>query len=234
MLLFILSVKAQEAKVKYNPEYDEKPIHFGFSLGINTMDFGFKRNVTGRGPDTLYGDVSSLVPGFQVNIISDYRLGEYFNLRFLPGIAFGQRNIYFYVRNPNNLNSQINANSVHTEKLESSFLDFPLSVKYKAKRLNNYRPYLLGGINIRYDLAAKSKYDEQSENYIILKPINYYCEMGFGIDYYLPYFKFSTEVKLSVGLNDVLNHTPPPGNDEYVNAIKKLTSQVFMLSFHFE
>jgi hypothetical protein len=226
---------AQKAKVKFNPEYDEKSVHFGFSLGINSMDFGFSRESYYVSPDTLlFADVSSLQPGFQVNIVSDYRLGEYFNLRFLPGIAFGQRNISYYKIKSTDLRSNVNTKSVYDVKLESSFLDFPFLLKYKAARINNYRPYFIGGFNVRYDLAARRKYDEQSLEYVRLKPLDFYYELGFGIDYYLAFFKFSTELKLSVGLNDVLVHKPFQGEEQYVNSIRRLTSQVVLLSFHFE
>jgi len=216
---------AQKEKVKNNPAYDDKPLHFGFSFGLNTMDFSMGRNYLSKPNDTLFADVSNMVPGFQVNIVSDARLGEYFNLRFMPGIVFGQRDISFY--GPNNIKWQVT-------KLESSFIDFPLSIKYKAKRLNNYRPYLISGFNVRYDLAARNKFKENSQDYVMLKALDYYYEIGFGIDYYLLYFKFSTELKFSLGMRDIFNPIQEPNHPEYARSIDHLTSQMVLLSFHFE
>ncbi|MEJ5264572.1 MAG: porin family protein [Bacteroidales bacterium] len=221
---------AQKEKVKHNPEYDDKPIHFGYTLGINVMDFSFGRYYL-RNPntDTLYADLTRLNLGFQVGMIADFRLGEYLNFRVLPSFNFGQRDLIFFVNK-----GKDGMQPVKTFKIESSMLDLPLQLKYKAKRINNYRPYLIFGSSVRYDLAAKKKYKIDDEEFILLRPFDVYGELGFGIDFYLPYFKFSTELKLSLGFLDILNHTPPEVHPEYVNALRKLNSQMLMLSFHFE
>ena len=120
-------------------------------------------------------------------------------------------------------------------KIESSMLDFPLLVKYKAKRINNYRPYLLAGGSVRYDLAAKKNFDEEQKEYVILKPLDVYFETGFGIDFYLPYFKFSTELKLSFGLLNVMNSSKISStHPEYQRSLTKLNSNIVMFSLHFE
>lgn len=219
-----LCVSAQQPKVMNNPEYDDKIIHFGFSLGLNDMSFNIRRTSNFVKSDSLHADIFQLSPGFQVSVISDLRLGKYFNLRCLPGINFGQRTINFVKDN------QI----VTSMKLESNFIDFPLTFKYRAKRVNNYAPYLIAGSCVRFDLASRDQYDSESQVYIRLKPFDYYIETGFGIDYYLYYFKFSTEIKFALGLRDVLVHDPAPGEAQYVNAINRLTSKIVMLSFHFE
>jgi hypothetical protein len=225
-LLSFVYANAQKAKVKNDPEYDERPVHFGYTMGLNYMDFRFGRTYNSTVNDTLYADLGQPMLGFQVGIISDYRLGEYFNLRFLPSFNFGQRNIGFY-------NKEGRTNKVM--KLESSMLDFPLLIKYKAKRINNYRPYLIAGASARYDLAAKKNYDETLGEYILLKPYDIYCELGFGIDYYLPYFKFSTEIKFSIGLLNVLNDKKiSETHPEYLNSLSKINSNILMFSIHFE
>ena len=122
-----------------------------------------------------------------------------------------------------------------SQQLESSFLEFPLLLKVKGMRLNNSRPYLIGGVNFRYDLAAKKEYDEDSKVYMRLRKADLYYEVGAGIDFYLPYFKLTIEAKMSNGLRDVLVHDEPhPYHPEYVNAIESLKSQIWTLSFHFE
>lgn len=232
LILFLIfstfATFAQVAEVKNNPEYDEKPVHFGYTLGLNFMDFSIGRKTINTKDSSLYADVGQLIPGFQVGMISDYRLGEYFNLRFLPSFNFGQRNLVYTVIKGNKKTFN------YIEKIESSMLDFPVSIKYKAKRINNYRPYLIAGGSFRYDLASKTKFDETLTDYVLLKKYDVYYEFGFGIDYYLPYFKLSTELKLSEGLLDVLNHTPYVGQEQYVNSIVKLNSRIIMFSIHFE
>jgi hypothetical protein len=212
---------AQKKKVRHDPIYDKKPVHFGFTVGLNTMDF----NVDLSG-DSLYADVSRLSPGFNVGIVSNFKLNDYFDIRILPGITFGQRKISYH-KNKKIFNDD--------NKIESSFLEFPMIIKYKSRRINNFRPYLIGGANYRIDLAARKEYDEGDKVYLRLRRSDIYYEVGFGIDFYNKYFKFSTELKLAVGILDVLIHDPAGSSKpQFVTAIDRLQSNLWLLSFHFE
>jgi hypothetical protein len=189
------------------------------------MDFNITPSKSHMASDSLYPDVSILNPGINIQIVSDLRPGKYFDIRFLPGVSFGQRGIMFY-KNQVLVNNQ--------QKLESSFVEFPLLVKFKGDRLNNVRPYLIAGLNYRYDLAGKKAYDEEKPIYLRVRRSDLYYEVGTGMDFYLPYFKFSIEIKMSNGLRDVLVHDPSSGHPEYSNAIEKMKSQIWVVSFHFE
>jgi len=213
---------AQKPKVQNDPGHDYKLIHFGFTVGFNTMDFRVSHSE--KAYDSIYADVSKLSPGFHIQIVSNLRLAEYFDLRFLPGISFGQR----YLKYIND------SDEISEMKIESSFIEFPLLLKYKAKRLNNYRPYLIGGLNMRIDMAARREYDEEDRIYIRLKQYDLYYEAGFGIDFYLPHFKLTTELKLAVGIRNILNPVPDASNPYFTIAIDRLTSTLVFLSFHFE
>jgi hypothetical protein len=157
--------------------------------------------------------------------VTNLRAGEYFDIRFLPGVSFGQRMINYY-------KNQVSYPT--PQRLESSFLEFPLLLKYKGERLNNVRPYIIGGLNYRYDLAGKKEYDDEKPVYIRLKRPDRYYEAGAGLDFYLTYFKLSIELKMSNGIGNVLVSEPEHNHPEYVNAIDKMKSQLWVLSFHFE
>ncbi len=221
MLLVHANSFSQKQKPKNDSWYDDKPLHFGFSLGGNIMDF----NITKSGISPLLPEVTLLNPGINIQIISNLKLHKYFDLRFLPGVAFGQRNIRYYLDG-----------TLYDERqrIESSFLEFPLLLKYKGARLNNVRPYIIGGINYRYDLAGKKDYDVDKQVYLRLRRSDLYYEFGAGFDFYLPYFKLSVELKMSNGLRDVLVHDPASGYPEYVDAIKRMHSQIWIIAFHFE
>ena len=225
-----MQVAGQVKRVQNDPGYDYKWIHFGFMVGLNTMDFGFKRPAPVPGSsDILFADVSKPNPGFQVSIVSDLRLGDRFSLRFLPGITFGSRTLSFYEYPGTSGSPPI----TEPQTVESNFLDFPLLLKYKSKRVNNYRPYLVGGLNMRYDMAARKDYDGDGP-WVRLEPLDFYAEFGFGIDIFLQYFKFSPELKVSVGFRDVQVHDHGGANPQYTNSINKLNSYVVMLCFYFE
>lgn len=216
---------ATNSKVFNYQEIDQQPLHFGFTLGLNTLDFGVKVSAPAFLKDTLTADVTELYAGFHVNIVSEYRLTESLAVRFLPGLIFGQRNVIFWKNNETFYRDM---------KIESNLLDFPIMLKYKAQRINNYRPYIVFGGNIRYDMAAKKDYEDAEEVYIRLNRLDYYAEAGFGIDFYLRYFKFSTEFKYSLGFRNMIADDPHPRFPEFTNTIERLNSSVFLFSMHFE
>jgi hypothetical protein len=223
--LIHLNLSGQKQKPKNESWYDEKLLHFGFSLGFNAMDFNITPSQTYLVTDSLYPEVSKLNPGINIQIVTDLRPAKYMDIRFLPGVSFGQRNIRYY-------KNQVIYND--HQRLESSFLEFPLLLKLKGDRLNNVRPYVIGGFNYRYDLAAKKDFDEGKAVYIRIKKPDLYYELGAGLDFYLTYFKLSVELKMSNGMSDILVKEYAPGHPEYVNAIEKMKSQIWILSFHFE
>ena len=151
-LLITLLAQGQKMKpVNMIPVlWEKKILHFGFSLGFNAMDFLITPSLANYQADSLYPEVSILNPGINIQIVSGYKPSENFEIRFLPGVSFGQRTVRYY-KNEVLINDQ--------QRVESSFLEFPLLLKYKGDRLNNVRPYLVGGLNYRYDLAGKKEYD---------------------------------------------------------------------------
>jgi hypothetical protein len=225
ILLSNLNLYGQKQKPKNESWYDDKPLHFGFSLGFNTMDFNITPSQQYYQNDSLYPEVSKLNPGINIQIITDMRVSDHLDVRFLPGVSFGQRVIRFY-------RSRVLVNE--QQKLESSFLEFPLMLKYKGNRMNNVRPYVIGGLNYRYDLAGKKEFDDAKPIYLRIKRPDIYYELGAGLDFYLTYFKLSVELKMSNGLRDVLIKEAAPGHPQYYNAIEKIKSQIWVLAFHFE
>lgn len=216
---------AQKKKPLNRSWYDEKPLHFGFSIGFNTMDFRVVPDQDYYSADSLFPEVALLSPGINIQIVMDYHPAEYWDIRFLPGVSFGQRRLNYYFSTEVYDDQQV---------VESSFLEFPFLLKYKGSRLNNIRPYLIGGLNFRYDLAGRKGFDDDKDVFIRLHRSDLYYELGAGLDFYLPYFKLAIELKMSNGLRDVLVRENAPGYPEYVNAIDKLRSQMWVLAFHFE
>lgn len=250
-LFWAASSFAQKSVVNNLTTFDDKRLHFGFSLGLNAFDLGFEHYATiGDGPfskippadrendyvsdeitdneSVVRADIPKLVPGFSVAIITSLRLNQYFNLRFLPGMSFGERRLVYNVTiHDENSGNFIDGDEYYS--IKTTFLDFPLLVKYKSNRINNQKPYLLAGGSYRIDISKTGV-----EDLVRLKRGSFYAEFGVGWDTYLQFFRFSTELKVSLGLNNILD---TPGQDQfqyYGYAFKRLTSNVFTLSFHFE
>lgn len=235
LLLCALGAFGQEERPRNLTAFDLKRIHFGFTVGVNAMDVGITRNY--EAADFLYADLSRVLPGFQVSIVSDLRLSKNWNLRFLPGISFGSREISFYEYSDGVVGDLKKLPNVDNPvPLGPAFLDFPLHFKYRSLRLNNYRPYVVGGLNFRYDMTAKRPgvYDSESNEYLKFKRGDLYLEFGFGVDSYLRYFKFAPEVKLAVGLMNMVDPNGRTGHPEFANSIEGIRSYILMLNFHFE
>jgi len=243
LAFYPLLLSAQKEKVKNDPTHDDKWLHFGFSMGVNTMDFNIKSSQMAV-DSGIYTEVSQLRPGFHVHALSNLRLAKNFDLRFTPGIAFGGiREINYVLSDPQSL--MIDPNDIPV-KVESNFLEFPLLLKYKSVRLNNFRPFLIGGLNTRLDLAATKKTwgrSKKEDNLVLLKPLDLNYEIGAGMDFYLQYFKLGIEFKYSVGLTNVLRTSitrngetivPPPDDAIFTDAIDRLYSRMFMVTLHFE
>ena len=230
LILFLLlclssELSAQKSKPKNKSWYDDKPFHFGFSIGLNTMDYSITPSQEAYEVDYLFPEVTSLNPGINIQIITNLRLNRYMDLRFLPGVSFGQRIINYY---------QNEIPYKQSQELESSYLEFPLTLKYKGERLNNVRPYVVAGANFRYDLSGKKEFNEDKPVYIRIKRPDLYYEGGAGLDFYLRYFKLGVELKVSQGINNLIVDDAPAGYEEYRSAIEKLKARIWVLSFHFE
>ncbi len=216
---------AQLERAKNLPKYDFQSIHFGMALGANVMDFTIHNSSSFFLLDSVYSVENVPKVGFNINIVSNLNLHKYWSLRFMPGLLFGQRNMEYIIYDPKD-----DVFEKTLMKIESTFLDFPLLIKYKSQRLNNFRPYLIGGGSVMYDLAAQKRVDNTYGAMIKLKPYNYNYELGFGTDFFLQYFKFAMEIKFVVGINNILISD----NTQYTTAIERMNSKMIIFSFLFE
>ncbi len=205
------------------PKYDVVPLHFGMSLGFNYMDFTIRNSGAFWYLDSIYSIENIPKPGLNINIVSNYNFHPYFAIRFLPGLNLGQRNLEYWVRDDTVF-------YVHKMKIESTYLDFPLLLEYKGARINNFRPYLIGGGSFKIDLASQKRILDDEWPKIRLKRLSYYYEIGVGADFFLEYFKFAMELKYVVGINNVIL----PDNTQYTRAIDRMNSKMLMFSFTFE
>lgn len=201
-------------------------MHFGFSIGINSSDFVVDRMPDYQNYDSLRVIESQAKTGFNLGIIADYHLTPVLNLRFIPALSFAQRNLEYTFASQNN-----GSYNRVIKPVESTFLDFPLSIKYRSARLNNFAAYVVGGAKYSIDLASqKDVTGVFGEEIVKLSRQDYSFEVGVGFDFFLEYFKFSPEIKLSFGLPNLIIRD----GGIYSDPIKKLTSRIVLISFHFE
>ncbi|MDR1056103.1 MAG: PorT family protein [Prevotellaceae bacterium] len=206
------------------------PWHWGFSVGLNIFDFtqitpsGQTVSVDNQGNLILRADLSQEKVGFNINGIIDYRLLPNLNIRILPGIFFGSRQLNYYRQDAQSL--------LYSMPITSNYVEVPILLKYGALRFTNFRPYIIGGGNLRFNLNAKI--NEDAQRYVGLKKTEPFIELGFGFDFYLKYFRFSTEIKLSKGFKNALSNEIISGQEFYRTSLKSMQSNMISISFHFE
>jgi len=228
LILFIsIGLKAQSTRPLNLPKYDQMPLHFGMSLGLNQMDFTIHNSGRFLTPaiDSIYSIENTPLVGININIVSNFNFHNYYAVRFLPGLNFGQRNLTYWI-----IDTTKKVYYSHIMKIESTYLDLPLLFEYKGKRLTNFRPYLVGGASFKIDLAAQKKIKEEDKPKIRLSRTSFYYEVGFGTDFFLEYFKFALELKYVVGINNVLVFD----NTQFSEAIERMNSKMLMFSITFE
>ncbi|MDR2361353.1 MAG: PorT family protein [Prevotellaceae bacterium] len=201
---------------------------FGFSMGLNVFDYTAVNSnllvqLPGEAPEVLRADVVDVIPGFTINGIVNYRLSHYLNLRAMPGICFGVRSLNFY---------RADGSLLHSMHIESNYAEAPVLLKYSAKRVSNYRPYMVAGVNSRFNMNWKTR--EQKGTYISSAIFEPFYEAGFGLDVYFYYFKLSIEFKYSGGFLNGLGRGVVDGYEGYHMAIDRLNSQIFIFALHIE
>lgn len=246
LILIPQSLMAQNEKPKNLLLYDQQPYHFGFIIALNQMAYSINyvdnyqsiehlsSEFISDGDFTITGDkynVTSMMPipyyGFTVGVVGNLRLGKYFDLRLIPSLSFGTRMIEYHLYDIDNQKT-----ISFTKSIYSTFMEFPLHVKYKSKRHNNFAAYMIAGGNFKIDLASqkKEKNDQGQVKNIRVKRVDIAAEIGAGVDFYTGYFKFGIEAKMSFGLLNIID----PQGLIYDTSISSLQNRMFQLSFTFE
>ena len=222
---FSLSLAAQEPKVQNRPYIDQRKFHYGFLLGLHMQDIELENNgyIDPTTGEQWYAEINNYSPGFTVGVLGDLRLNKYFSLRLLPSIHFGQKHAVYHEQR---------SGADSTQVFKSTYISVPIDVKFSAPRYNNFRPYLIAGINPMIDLTAR-KHDA-----LRLKPFDLYLEVGFGCDLYLPFFKLVPEIKFCFGLLNIINKDRSDLIDntlmKYTNSVNGGRSNMIVLTFNFE
>ena len=214
----------RDGVVKNLPKYDQQKIHFGFVLGMNSSSFRTELIPDYHVTDSIYTITPSASAGLNLGIVSNLRIGKHFDLRFIPSLSFSQRNLeYFFLYAPGN-------GATTLKKVESTYLEFPLILKFKSARINNYRIYVLAGAKYAIDMVSQAKVVAVDKELIKLQRYDYGYEIGIGFDFYMSYFKFSPEIKMYHGIPNLLVQD----GTKYSSPLEALYAKSFVLSLTFE
>lgn len=231
LLIFCaVASSAQEEREKYynlnQPNFDYRKYHFGFNIGLNQSDF-----IVSLKPD--YFDSTGLLllqndrlPGFNLGIVSVYKLNPNVWFKFIPTLSFQDRKLtYRFMGGPDSA-------IVFTKIVEATFVELPVYVKLRTNRIGNFAAYMIGGGKFMLDMSNK-KTDDLVNDRDLLVRINkrqYAVEFGGGMDFFLPYFKFGIELKMSLGIGDVMIRD----DTRFTRPLNSLRTKGYILTLTFE
>ena len=203
---------------------DKKVLSWGYFLGFNSYNFKYEYE---NNLDDILVDNSF---GFQVGLTGDLRLHDNFNLRFEPGVYFSTRNIRY---NESYFAGQTFSDADLLREVKSTYIHLPLLMKFSTNRINNFRPFIVGGISTAINLASNEKNpSDNSGGQFRMTSNNYFYEIGFGIDLYLIYFKFTPSIRGVFAINDELVRDIDP-NSPWTGNISGMRTRAIFINFTF-
>lgn len=195
---------AQEEKWGMNNPYmDDGLFHWGFQIGVQACSFS--------PTNKLEAIVQSPGVGIHIGFIGDLRLHKYFNLRCTPAIEFNYRPV----------NNKTNPTNELTTAIP---LVLPIYLKFSAERAANFRPYIITGGGVIYNIMPYNYEPSAGKDYA-LQPFDAFVEAGFGCDLYFRWFKLCPELTYRIGFIDQAEKGF--GNDKFIN-------QAICLTFNFQ
>ncbi len=223
IIIFLLIGPAHAQRKMLNmAEHDNKPYYFGITFGMNYSVYRINYTKTFAYTDTFKRIQPNWQPGFNLGLIGNLKLNRFVDLRFVPCIAFAEKNIKYQYGYPSD--SSLNRN------VEAIYMHLPLQLKFKSDRIRNFRFYALLGGKFDYDMASNAR-SKRADEFIKVSPVDFGYELGVGFEFYNPNFIFSPEIKLSQGM---VNQLYKDAKLPLSNAIETLYTRMIVISIHLE
>lgn len=236
LLFFLLVIQNSNAqlfrkeKVTYDANQgrgttDNNLLRWGYFLGINNYDFNFDYNEDLR---DIYVKRS---PGFSVGLIGNLRINDFIDLRFEPGLLITTRELYYSQTYFQGI--PVTGNDLIRE-VKSTYIHLPLLVKVSTKRVNNFKPFVVGGFSTALNLSSnETNPNDNANGQFRTTSNNLFYELGFGIDFYLYNFKFTPSVRGLFGINDELVRDKDP-NSNWTSNINSMKTRGVFVNFTFQ
>ena len=223
LLMFTLGQSQTKGMFSKDPiinleNFQKQRLYFGYYLGFSSFDFKFDYKTVS--PDIQVKKST----GFNVGVVADLKLQEHINLRFEPGLYYTKRTLYFP-----DFEREIDA----VRDVNSTYIHFPLLLKFSSVRTGNIRPYIVGGLSTTLNLSSNSKSkDDNLQQKFRVKPWSTNYELGFGIDIFSEYFIFSPSIRGCFSLKDELIRDNDP-NSPWTGNIESLKTRAVFINFTF-
>ncbi|WP_179343829.1 type IX secretion/gliding motility protein PorT/SprT [Winogradskyella ursingii] len=215
----------KEKVTNYVNNIDQQKFTYGYFIGFNNYDFKFNYN---QDLEDILVDTSG---GFHLGLIGDMRINDYLNLRLEPGVFFTTRTL----RYDESYFAGMEFNDADLlREIKSTYIHVPLLLKASTKRINNFKPFIVGGLSAALNLSSnEDNPDDNNAGQFRMTKNTYFYEIGFGIDLYLLYFKFTPSIRGVFAINDEIIRDADPNSPWTGNVAKMQTRGVF-INFTFQ
>lgn len=225
-----ITAQFNENPVPNKENEDKKFLNYGYFLGFNQYDFKFDYQ-DDLGFDPTGKDLTNILVvksvGFNVGLIGEMRLNEFLDLRIEPGLHYSSRTIGFPGFEQNEIKDAI-------REVKSTYINFPLLLKASTRRIGNWKPFVIGGGSMSLNLGSnETSLDDNFAGTFRMTKWVYNYELGFGIDFYLEYFKFSPSIRGVFALTDELIRDNDP-NSPWTGNIDAMRTRGIFVNFTFE
>ncbi|MFK7900423.1 MAG: porin family protein [Cyclobacteriaceae bacterium] len=222
LLLSTIAIAQQSQSINY-PEYDEKKLNYGFTLGGHYDNFILKHSNSYDPTGSIRELRGSGGSGYTLGFIINYHFNDIVDIRVLPTVGFYERNIQYV-----NTSFPLAADQEVTELFEGTFIEFPILAKFKSIRRKNHRAYFVAGLKPSIGVGGKKVKKAATEVQTLTRDLS--LELGVGTDLYMPFFKFSPELRFSLGLLNMFDND----NSAVSNNLERISSYSVGLYFLFE
>ncbi|HZV71584.1 MAG TPA: outer membrane beta-barrel protein [Saprospiraceae bacterium] len=224
IVLFTGHAGAQVNKGNINfRKFQDKSYYFGLTFGYNNSNFQLEHSKKFILNDSFNISEGLGGPGLNVSMVTNMKLGDYFDFRFLPGFSFVGRK-FFYVSTLDQIEE--------VKSVEGVLVQAPLQVRFKSEPFHDMRMFVLAGAKYTYDVASNARIQKEQANRIIrISPHDFSVEVGAGAQFFFPFFIFSPEIKFSQGIGNILIYNSKLAQS---TVLEKVLSRTFTISVHFE
>ena len=228
LVVIVFQAEAQlftKERLVNNENFDKTRLSYGYYLGFNNYDFNIDYN----------NDVDDIQViksvGFNVGLIGNIRINDYFDVRLEPGLVMSNRTLSF--------SGSYFEGLVYEEKdlereLRSTYVHIPLLIKISTKRVDNIKPFIAGGISTALNLSSnQDNPDDNSQGVFRLVKNNLYYELGIGVDIFLTWFKFTPSIRGVFSIKD--EHIKDLDlNSPWTRNIDQMQTRGFFINFTFQ
>ena len=224
LFLICTNISFGQIRIKYQPNYDNKKVHFGYFLGLANTHYNVKFNnsyLADVNNSKVYTISSPTSTGIKAGGLVNVYINDYLDFRFSPlSVAIYSRKL-------------LENDSIAHNQEDKAWFEIPVQLKYKSERRHNSRMFVFAGLKYGFETNVVNKRNSNTlVNNFTTKTSDFSVEYGMGLELFREYFKVTPELHFSHGMKNMIN---PGGNrSSFLSYVDKLKTHSVTLYIVFQ